>query len=143
MAIIQGLPGIEVTIQTGGRTAYEYDDPEGIDDETQHPRVTTKFIECSDDAPFEVHLKASKSYSWGNKDHGLLFTVKIDGSWAAGVACEHENTLPRGWERCLSRRFAKSRHNPSQYISQMFAFSKITKGKFHSPSFSLYATKLR
>jgi len=143
MAIIQGLPGVEVTIQTDGWTAWEYDDPAGADDETQHPRVITKFIECSDDEPFEIHLKASGSYSWGYRSHALKFTANIDGVWATAMACKHEHTFPGGWERYLSRRVVGDPYGGSRYVSQKFAFSKITKGKLQSRFFSLYTTNPR
>ncbi|KAI0552813.1 hypothetical protein F4679DRAFT_533984 [Xylaria curta] len=128
MAIIQGFPGLEVTIFTGGRTAKEYDDPsETGEAHNKHPRVVTKYIECKDNEPFRIHLKATDEYSWGFKDHILNFGAVIDGVWAKGELCGQEYTKEEDWEREISYRVVKDPNDYARYILQEFAFSSIIK----------------
>ncbi|KAI0542043.1 hypothetical protein GGR58DRAFT_527122 [Xylaria digitata] len=81
MAIIQGLPGVEVTIYTNRGTTKEYDDPSHAEKVQGCPQVITKYVECGDDELFGIHLKATKEYSWGPKNHVLNFSAAIDGIW--------------------------------------------------------------
>ncbi|KAI1745425.1 hypothetical protein F4680DRAFT_465387 [Xylaria scruposa] len=127
MAIIQGLPGLEVTIFTGGRTAKEYKDPSETSGAHKRPRVITKYIECKDNEPFRIHLKATDEYSWGFKNHILNFGAVIDGVWAKGELCRQEYTKEEDWEREISYRVVKDPNDYARYILQEFAFSTIIK----------------
>ncbi|KAI0472382.1 hypothetical protein F4859DRAFT_522296 [Xylaria cf. heliscus] len=125
MAIIRGLPGLEVTIFTNGRTAKEYDDPSKADN--QDSRVATKYIECKHNESFRIHLRATDEYSWGFKNHILNFAGVIDGIWAKGEICRQEDTKEEEWERDISYRVVKSPDNSARYVIQEFAFSSIIK----------------
>lgn len=132
MAIIQGLPGLEVTVFTNGCTAKEYDDPSETDGADQRPQVVTKYIECKDNEPFRIHLKATDEYPWGFKDHVLNFGAVIDGIWAKGDICRQEYTNEEDWERDISYRVVRSPNNYARYVLQEFAFSSIIKSKYLS-----------
>ncbi|KAI1167271.1 hypothetical protein F5B18DRAFT_602803 [Nemania serpens] len=127
MAIIQAVPGLEVTIFTNGRTAREYDDPSETDEIHQRPRTVTEYIECKDDKPFKIHVKATYQYSWGFKDHVLVFAAVTDGIWAKGEICREKDTDEEDWERDISYRVVESPDDPARYVLQEFAFSKIIK----------------
>lgn len=81
MAILDALPGVEVTVLVSNRQAVEYD----ADDEQQQSLAkhacptSTKFIESIDDATFSIKLVPGRSYSQGYKKHALWFRVYIDG----------------------------------------------------------------
>ncbi|TGJ83159.1 hypothetical protein E0Z10_g5611 [Xylaria hypoxylon] len=127
MAIIQGLPGLEVTIYTNDGTSKEYDDPSGADEVERCSRVVTKYIECKDDQLFGIHLKATEEYSWGFKDHVLNFAAVIDGIWAKGEHCRQEYIKEDEWEGDISYRVAKNPNGRARYVVQGFAFANITK----------------
>ncbi|KAI8634194.1 hypothetical protein F5Y19DRAFT_470367 [Xylariaceae sp. FL1651] len=127
MAVIQGLKGLEVTIYTNGRTAKEYDDPSGTDDVHRRPRMITKYIECDGNEPFRIHLKATKEYLWGYKNHALNFAALIDGIWAKGELCQQEDTKDEEWERDISYRVVRNPDDPARYVYQEFAFAAIIK----------------
>ncbi|KAI3317472.1 hypothetical protein HD806DRAFT_526993 [Xylariaceae sp. AK1471] len=127
MAIIQGLPGLEVTIFTDGSTAKEYDDPSGTDEVHRRPQVVTKYIECKDNEPFRIHLKATKKYSWGYENHALNFAAVIDGIWAKGELCSQKDTKDEAWERDISYRVVTNPNEPARYVFQEFAFSTLIK----------------
>ncbi|TRX97462.1 hypothetical protein FHL15_001740 [Xylaria flabelliformis] len=131
MAIIRGLPGLEVTIFTGGRTAKEYNVPSETGAAHKCPRVVTKYIECKDNEPFRIRLKATDEYSWGFRDHILNFGAVIDGVWAKGELCRQEYTKEEDWEREISYRVVKNPNDYMRYILQEFAFSSIIKNEQH------------
>ncbi|KAI0554991.1 hypothetical protein F4679DRAFT_595449 [Xylaria curta] len=83
MAILNDVPGVEVTVQIAGKGAVEYDPEE----EERHSLAknatcptTTKYIECIDEADFSIKIAASHRYAWGYKGHSLAFGVWIDGN---------------------------------------------------------------
>ncbi|KAI1738370.1 hypothetical protein F4680DRAFT_188973 [Xylaria scruposa] len=83
MAILDDVPGVEVTVRVAGKEAVEYDP----DEEERHSLVesatsptTTKYIESIDGAHFSIKIAASHRYAWGYKDHSLAFAVYIDGN---------------------------------------------------------------
>ncbi|KAI0194794.1 hypothetical protein EV127DRAFT_502692 [Xylaria flabelliformis] len=127
MAIIRGLPGLEVTIFTGGRTAKEYNAPSETGAAHKCQQVVTKYIECKDNEPFRIRLKATDEYPWGFKDHILNFGAVIDGVWAKGELCRQEYTKEEDWEREISYRIVKNPNDYARYILQEFAFSSIIK----------------
>ncbi|KAI0861394.1 hypothetical protein F4860DRAFT_524296 [Xylaria cubensis] len=127
MAIIRGLPGLEVTIFTGGRTTKEYNAPSETGAAHKCQRVVTKYIECKDNEPFRIRLKATDEYPWGFKDHILNFGAVIDDVWAKGELCRQEYTKEEDWEREISYRIVKNPNDYARYILQEFAFSSIIK----------------
>jgi hypothetical protein len=129
MAVITGLPGVEVTVFTNGCTAKEYDDPSELREADQCPRTVTKYIECKDDEPFRIHLKVTDEYLWGFKNHILNFAAVIDGIWARGQVCAEKDTEEEEWERDIIYRIVQNPDNPARYVFQEFAFAKIIKGK--------------
>ncbi|RWA11638.1 hypothetical protein EKO27_g3484 [Xylaria grammica] len=127
MAIIHGLPGLEVTIYTNDGTTKEYDDPSGAGSAEPCLRAVTKYIECKNNEPFGIRLKATKEYSWGFKNHVLKISAVIDGSWVKGELCRQEDVKEGNWERDIYYRVAKIPSGRPRYIFQEFAFSKLTK----------------
>ncbi|KAI0112058.1 hypothetical protein GGR51DRAFT_54338 [Nemania sp. FL0031] len=127
MAIIQGLPGVEVTVFTNGRTAREYDDLSGLGERDHCQQVATKYIECKDNELFRIHLKVTDEYPWGLKNYFLNFAVAIDGIWARGELCWQKDTEEQDWEKNISYRVVKTPEDPARYVYQEFVFPKIIK----------------
>lgn len=70
MAIIEDVPGVEISIRVAGTPAKEYVDP----DPGEMPNkcfLSSVYIECVDNQPFSFHYKVDKTYDWGHKDHRL------------------------------------------------------------------------
>ncbi|KAI1428550.1 hypothetical protein F5Y12DRAFT_790008 [Xylaria sp. FL1777] len=82
MAILESVPGVEVTVQIAGKDAIEYEaDDEGKLSLAKHACPTaTKYIEAIDDAKFAVKLAASCEYGWDYQKHALVFKLYIDGN---------------------------------------------------------------
>ncbi|KAI0014774.1 hypothetical protein F4780DRAFT_169649 [Xylariomycetidae sp. FL0641] len=90
MAILEDLPGVEVTVRVDDVDLHELGDPN--DDEQHHvdaddsgpcPSVTS-YVECADNAEFAVHLSIDGDYPWGYRDHVLCARVRIDGQHVRG-----------------------------------------------------------
>ncbi|GAW26022.1 hypothetical protein SAMD00023353_1900350 [Rosellinia necatrix] len=82
MAVLEDIPGVEVTVRVAGEDAVEHDDAHkekrGSDEHDTCPAVT-RYIESIDDAEFAIMIAADRDYDWGYKDHSLAFTVRVDG----------------------------------------------------------------
>ncbi|KAI1153107.1 hypothetical protein F4825DRAFT_278974 [Nemania diffusa] len=128
MAIIEGVPGVEVTIFTNGCTAREYDDPSGLREVYQCPPLVTKYIECKYNEPFRINLKVTDEQSWDFRNRILYFSVMIDGVWANGQFREQNDMGEVEWKRDISYRIMENPDNPESDVSQELTFSKFIKG---------------
>ena len=72
MAVIEGRPGLEVTIISGGEALYEYDDNEA----KTTAQTVTKFVEIGDDDNFEVLIKFNDD---NTAHYGVRHEVRLDG----------------------------------------------------------------
>ncbi|KAK7756490.1 hypothetical protein SLS62_001324 [Diatrype stigma] len=68
MAVLDKVPGIEVTVQINGQDVVEYNDPDASEFDATFP-TSSKYIECVDDAEFAVQYHVTNEYKWGYKDH--------------------------------------------------------------------------
>ncbi|KAH0153042.1 hypothetical protein KCU67_g9631, partial [Aureobasidium melanogenum] len=73
MAVLDGLPGVEVTVVVDGKDLHEYQDADMEDDEG----TITKYIEAVDNANFAIRIKVTKDATF----HGncLSFRVMVEG----------------------------------------------------------------
>ncbi|KAG9525875.1 hypothetical protein KCU93_g5713, partial [Aureobasidium melanogenum] len=74
MAVLDGLPGVEVTVVVDGKDLHEYQDADMEDDEG----TITKYIEAVDNANFAIKIKVSKDVEF--KGDFLSFGISLDGS---------------------------------------------------------------
>ncbi|KAI0115766.1 hypothetical protein GGR51DRAFT_575599 [Nemania sp. FL0031] len=86
MAVLDEVPGIEVTIQINGQNVTEYDSPQALESDHHDldsgcPTIS-KYVEAIDDTEFSIKVTVDDDiYAWENIDHVLLATVEIDGIW--------------------------------------------------------------
>ncbi|KAI0408604.1 hypothetical protein F4802DRAFT_356268 [Xylaria palmicola] len=85
MAVLEALPGVEVTVRIAGADAVEYNNPYSEEDQSLAESgtccpTTTKYIECIDDAEFAIKIAASHDYAWGYKNHSLAYRLSVDGN---------------------------------------------------------------
>ncbi|KFY91498.1 hypothetical protein V498_05436 [Pseudogymnoascus sp. VKM F-4517 (FW-2822)] len=92
MAILDTLPGVEVSILTNGQTVEEYVDADEVVDGPLASKTVVKYIEAISDAEFTVKRTVLDSFRLHKqKVDDLLFQVKLDGKWAAGSFWENAN----------------------------------------------------
>ncbi|CAJ2505901.1 Uu.00g000310.m01.CDS01 [Anthostomella pinea] len=86
MAILEDVPGVEVTVQINGQNVTEYPpNQEELEAMADADRPTAcSYIECHDDTEFAIRIAASSDYNWGFRDHRLRLNTYIDGKYVHG-----------------------------------------------------------
>ncbi|KAK7948209.1 uncharacterized protein PG986_009095 [Apiospora aurea] len=125
MAVIDGVPGIEVTIWIGGRPAFEYGDP----DHSRKPddagtKVSSKYIESRRGEGFSIHVRVNPTYNHQQPaPHTLNLAAYIDGQWVRGELCR-EGSLSNGpFVAIIKERLTKSRSGTT--VKQPFKFAGL------------------
>lgn len=81
MAVLDEVPGIEVTIQIDGQNVTEYYDPHASNSDSEDDSgcpVVSKYIEAIDDAEFSIRMAIDDDvYAWDC--HYLFATTNVDG----------------------------------------------------------------
>ncbi|KAI0024995.1 hypothetical protein F4780DRAFT_775468 [Xylariomycetidae sp. FL0641] len=96
MAILDVLPGVEVTVQVNGHDLPEYNElPDATHDLAFPPScpVSHKYIECVDGVEFAIHACVSPEYAWGYRGHALLLGNYVDGKYVNGLIV-HQSPQP-------------------------------------------------
>lgn len=91
MAVLEGVPGVKVTIRVNNVDCVEYDDPEP----PEHPAQPTssKYIESSDNAKFVIRFEVNHSYRWGYRKHVLCFRCYVDGKFVRGAVQRQNDAM--------------------------------------------------
>ncbi|KAI3341447.1 hypothetical protein F4824DRAFT_313818 [Ustulina deusta] len=109
MAIHEDVPGITVTVRCRERPLPELEDPDAHDsDDAAACPSANKYIECVDNAEFDVSIVVDSNYHWGYRNHSLVATVCVDGKHIRGCIMRRGETdygavatrLVRGKEVC-------------------------------------------
>lgn len=90
--INENVPAIEVAVQIEGVDAREYNVPDDAQSEIQLCKVSTKYIECIDDAFFAVRMRASSNYDWHTTPHILSFDIFVDGQLISSKTLRERKT---------------------------------------------------
>ncbi|KAG9235596.1 hypothetical protein BJ875DRAFT_266867 [Amylocarpus encephaloides] len=123
MAILAGIPGIEVTIQSEGHTLQEYPDEDGF-----HHRklsapedcISTSYIQCTSDATFEIRYDVTPEFQYTSLHSTLIFEADVDGK---GIGLMYDQ---RGdWHAIMSNAFV--RQSSTQVSKYKLKFGSITK----------------
>ncbi|KAL7624189.1 hypothetical protein AAE478_005747 [Parahypoxylon ruwenzoriense] len=90
MAVLDGFPGVQVTIRINGVDCVEYDDPD-VPNPPSDRSMSSKYIESLDDTEFAIYARVDDSYKWASRDHLLTFYPYVDGKsfygetiWSSG-----------------------------------------------------------
>jgi hypothetical protein len=133
MAVIPGVPGLEVTIVCDGEALKEYPDIEW----TNHlfPNVplharSANYVECKSDKEYSIQVKLTPGYVFENPTMGFRFLVdgKSAGFWTCDVTQFH-NFGHQRTHTCVGR---SKQVSASHYKHYPFKFSSITKGMYLS-----------
>jgi hypothetical protein len=76
MAILDSLPGVEITVVVNGEDLHEYQDTDMEDEEN----TVTKYVEAVTGANFAIKITMPKGFAFGGDC--LSFRVKVDGLFA-------------------------------------------------------------
>ena len=117
MAIINDLPGVEVTVTVHDYDLQEYHDGDVEDEE----RTVTKYIQAQEGQLFEVRIKVPKGFTF--EGDCLAFTIFVDGNWVVEPLVDAELCA-----LCDSLDRIKGVEEPNNYIRR-FCFRAIELGK--------------
>ena len=133
MAIIDGIPGIEVTIWVNGRPAFEYADPDHHQVGQAAPKVSSKFIESRGGATFTIHIRVDRNYNHRQPSpHTLNLAAYIDGQWICGELCR-EAHLNNGIYR-IDIKDRTTQGRDGTVAMQAFKFAEVATGKYQAPT---------
>lgn len=130
MAILPGVPGLEVTIQSFNEDLPEYND-DGEFSQAKFAHLpeelrSQKFVECKTDAEFRIRLVLKHPYRMDCQS--LVFKANVDGHGIAQATC-----TDAWFTRCsgyymelITARL--DRISPTQLSSRVLKFSSIKKG---------------
>ncbi|KFY34976.1 hypothetical protein V494_06311 [Pseudogymnoascus sp. VKM F-4513 (FW-928)] len=85
MAVIDAVPGLEVSVCINGQPVNEYEDSGEEIDGPLASKTVVKYIEATSDAEFTINVTIDPAFDAhrGTRDD-LLVDAKIDGKWVAG-----------------------------------------------------------
>ncbi|KAI0485557.1 hypothetical protein F4859DRAFT_387522 [Xylaria cf. heliscus] len=93
MAIHNDVPGLEATVRCNQEPLQELEDPYAHDDnDAAACPLTTKYIECVDNAEFDVTIEVSPDYQWGYRNHILVASTYVDGKRIRGIIIRSTET---------------------------------------------------
>lgn len=128
MAILQGCPGIEVTIVSNGIDLEEYPDEEVQFNNRKFfaplERRSMSYIECTSDAEFGIKWKLTAEYDTYNEHTHLSFWAYVDGQAIGGMTTRADT----GRFRSFVHAEAFSRINDAELASRKLKFCSIKKG---------------
>lgn len=126
MAIIDGVPGIEVGVCVDEIPLAEYADSDQPDYETNNPaeRVCHSYIESTDDKEFSIYVKLTEEFRHSDPDSAVIAFFFIDGEQVCGFPLRTAGT----GSRTICRDRIVSLPNGA-YRLDKFKFSPVTTGK--------------
>ncbi|KAK2625524.1 hypothetical protein QTJ16_004836 [Diplocarpon rosae] len=133
MAILNAVPGLQVTIQSSNEDLQEYeDDGEWSQRRFAHiseGRRSQKFVESKADAEFRIRLTLKHPFKMDSQS--LAFKVSVDGHGIAQATCT-DSWFTRSSGYYMELITAKlDRISPTQLSSRALKFSSIKKGKWN------------
>lgn len=117
MAILDSLPGVEITVVVDGEDLHEYQDTHKNDGED----TVTSYIEATSGANFAIRIKISKDTIY--KGDRLDFGVTIDGEYVDGLS------MTKG---CLDEIILIEGMPVSQGHLKKMKFSELKTGMWYS-----------
>ncbi|KAI1074505.1 hypothetical protein F5B20DRAFT_563534 [Whalleya microplaca] len=125
MAILEDVPGVQVTVEINGQDVREYNDPDASESGPADCPTSYKYIECIDDAEFSVKARISEDYEWGYKDHSLATRLYVDGKFIRGQFARERDTFHNGYYEIHLRRFETRSQTSGEWYSHKLKFSAI------------------
>lgn len=118
MAILDSLPGVEITVVVDGEDLHEYQDTDMEDEEN----TVTKYVEAVTGANFAIKIMVPKKF--GFEGTCLSFHVLVDGAEA-----EHPLIQPRHVRRAPKVRSVEGARVSNTHIRK-FRFTELETGEY-------------
>ncbi|KAI1179570.1 hypothetical protein F4777DRAFT_436034 [Nemania sp. FL0916] len=126
MAINDDVPGLKAVVWCGIRQLPELEDPHAEENngESACPQ-TTKYIECLDDAEFQVSVSVTPDYNWNYRNHILVIKVYVDGELATSYVLRDSRIYGDGQSTCNFKGRNTYSATTGQWSLNRFKFSPI------------------
>jgi hypothetical protein len=129
MAILQGCPGVKVTIVSNGQALNEYPDEDmafkNADYSVPLSRRAMEYIECTSDTEFGIKWEITPEYKPDVPHTALRFRAFLDGK---GIGGDTIKTSPSSsWSNTISQ--TCDRINDHEVILRKLIFKTIKKGR--------------
>jgi hypothetical protein len=129
MAILQGCPGVKVTIVSNGQALNEYPDEDTAFNHKDYSvplaRRSMAYIECTSDTEFGIKWEITPDYKPEVPHTHLRFRAFLDGK---GIGGDTIRIPPSGsWRATMSD--TSDRINDREVILRKLIFKTITKGR--------------
>jgi hypothetical protein len=132
MAILDGVPGLQVTIQSFERDLPEYPDDNPWShrkfSHLPHSMRSSTYVECIPDAEFRIRLLLKHPYRMTSEN--VTFKASVDGHGIAQASCNetiYEQSYKCYMELITSR---LERISATELSSRTLKFSSIKKGLY-------------
>ncbi|KAK2058785.1 hypothetical protein LY76DRAFT_626262 [Colletotrichum caudatum] len=129
MAVIEGLPGVKVSIRLDKSEddCLEYEDPKPQPTPASRGTAThsiSKVIESKDNTNFSVHIEVKDARRWIKGNQALAAAIYVDGNFAIG-SIYSENKLQGQVLQELVEGVEEASDKPGKSILKPFMFAKI------------------
>jgi hypothetical protein len=94
MAVLDALPGVEVSVSASGKELTEYEERKE-EDEPLAVKTVLRYIESISGSEFMINLKISPPFRFDYPQIG--FRVFVDGKYIAGKGCSSHRLVAGHW----------------------------------------------
>lgn len=129
MAVLDSLPGVEVTIWSEGSKLKEYDDDGDQVRQSWKHKTVSKYIESETDAAFYFKLQVGKPYEHDCDELG--FAIILDGceeNIDSHLCCSDDLDDDGEWELDVH---GVETHDAEGAKIKRFRFAKLHKSRYH------------
>lgn len=115
MAVIEALPGVEVTIEVDGQPLHEYIDADS--DEAEDSRTVTRYVEAQNDQVFRIACTVTPRFEFAGDLVG--FPSRVDGQEFHSKVIEKRHVLES------SKTVYRQGHKPTPELLKKFIFNAV------------------
>lgn len=102
MAVIDTVPGVNVSIWIDGKPVKEYEDASEEADEPLAAKTAVRYIESISDTEFAIHVSVLPTFEGHRQTNDdILVKAKVDGKWRTGRFMPFWNSDTRPWNTLL------------------------------------------
>lgn len=115
MAVIEALPGVEVTIEVDGQPLREYSDADS--DEAENPRTVIRYVEDQNDQVFRIACTVTPRFKF--EGDLVCFPSRVDGQEFHSKVIKERHVLES------SKTVYREGYRPTQESLKRFTFNAI------------------
>ena len=131
MAILSDVPGIEVSIESKGKTLTEFTDEDGwnIGENIRVPagQQSSKYVQCESDAEFRIKIEVKRPFKLIAGTDGVTFWAAVDGKKIGGKTFHAAQLARDHYSDYICNNI--ERVSPTEVAERPLKFCSIKKSK--------------